>query len=414
MAGEIENVQDLDHPNLIQLVDYKEDSFIKKSNSIKQKKVSFIVQEYAEKGSLFNFISHAGALGEDHARFYFKQMLDALDYLHVEGVAHRDLKPENVLLDYDFNLKIGDFGLSTETGTHTTYCGTVPYMPPEMLKGMHYEAEHYDLWACGVMLFIMITGFPPFREAADYDPKYCHFESGDTDYFWDSFSSDLFFSEDLRDLLNWMFKPEPDERPTLSEILDHDFMLGPMPGVEEIFDEFNDRITYMSEVSVNKDSTPPDSSAYDEQASTSNTSRGVDSEGNEGPISRTAKEYKKSPFNVNEFMSNEDAEDLFTVLVTYIQQKAVQYELSDKNYKAKFSVKESFDGKDGHKFEEVLHIKVKVVVFAPGKDGKEAVHCVQFEKESGDFLLFNEFYREAREFFGSYANVETEKQLGKK
>lgn len=77
----------------------------------------FIVLELVEEGDLFFFVKakyQKGGMDESIARFYFKQLLSAIEYLHQEaGVVHRDLKPENLLLDQDFNLKIGDFGLST-------------------------------------------------------------------------------------------------------------------------------------------------------------------------------------------------------------------------------------------------------------------------------------------------------------
>lgn len=69
--------------------------------------------EYVEGGLLYDLCSKMGAMSEDQARFFILQILDAVEYLHDNGVAHRDLKPENILIDGTFNLKLADFGFST-------------------------------------------------------------------------------------------------------------------------------------------------------------------------------------------------------------------------------------------------------------------------------------------------------------
>jgi len=78
----------------------------------KKKDVGYIVFELESGGELFDYVLETGAFPEPIARYYFKQLIDGLQYCHERGVAHRDLKPENILFDSDFNLKIADFGLS--------------------------------------------------------------------------------------------------------------------------------------------------------------------------------------------------------------------------------------------------------------------------------------------------------------
>jgi serine/threonine protein kinase len=99
--------------------------------------------------------------------------MQAIDYLHERGIAHRDLKPENILLTRSCVPKIGDFGLvkHTKKGLNMekfkTKCGTLGFMAPEMLSRASYDGQSTDIFALGVILFIMITGRPPFREAGD-------------------------------------------------------------------------------------------------------------------------------------------------------------------------------------------------------------------------------------------------------
>ncbi|CAN1341110.1 CBL-interacting serine/threonine-protein kinase 8 [Linum perenne] len=111
---------------------------------------------------------HHGRLSEAEARRYFQQLIDGVDYCHSKGVYHRDLKPENLLLDSQGNLKISDFGLSAlpppgVTLLRTT-CGTPNYVAPEVLSHKGYNGAVADVWSCGVILYVLITGYLPFDE----------------------------------------------------------------------------------------------------------------------------------------------------------------------------------------------------------------------------------------------------------
>ena len=116
----------------------------------------------------------AGAFSESECKHFFKQMLKGLDYIHSSGFSHRDLKPENICLSRDFDIKIVDFGMAKKLegdvgdGWLVTQTGTKAYMAPEILKKRLYSGEVIDLWALGVILFILYTGLPPFSLA---DPR---------------------------------------------------------------------------------------------------------------------------------------------------------------------------------------------------------------------------------------------------
>ena len=98
-----------------------------------------------------------------------------LHYLHSNGICHRDLKPENILLDKEYNAKIIDFGFAVElegrnkTGFCTSYVGTPAYMSPEILYNQPYQGHVADLFALGVILFILYANHTPFDQAYTSD-----------------------------------------------------------------------------------------------------------------------------------------------------------------------------------------------------------------------------------------------------
>ena len=163
--------------------------------------------EIAEHGELFNFIAETGPIPEREARYYFHQILVAIDYCHSNGIAHRDLKPENLLLDKDFNLKLADFGFAGPihgkygNGFCMTNLGTHGYMAPELelieagnlngkalqeelKKQQPYNAQSIDLFAIAAIVFSMVSGFPPFIRANMNDPFYRCIAANRPDIFW--------------------------------------------------------------------------------------------------------------------------------------------------------------------------------------------------------------------------------------
>ncbi|CAI0408284.1 unnamed protein product [Linum tenue] len=128
----------------------------------------FFVMEYVKGGELFAKVAK-GKLKEETARKYFQQLISAVDFCHSRGVSHRDLKPENLLLDDNEDLKVSDFGLSAlpeqlrNDGLLHTQCGTPAYVAPEVLRRKGYDGAASDLWSCGVILFVLVSGFLPFQ-----------------------------------------------------------------------------------------------------------------------------------------------------------------------------------------------------------------------------------------------------------
>lgn len=151
---EIEIQQNLRHPNILRLYGYFHDE-----NRI------FLMLEFAGKGEMYKQLTKYGRFSERRSSVYVDQMADALIYLHSKHVIHRDIKPENLLIGMNGELKIGDFGWSVHAPSNrrTTMCGTLDYLPPEMIEGKEHS-EKVDYWALGVLTFEFLCGKPPFED----------------------------------------------------------------------------------------------------------------------------------------------------------------------------------------------------------------------------------------------------------
>jgi eukaryotic-like serine/threonine-protein kinase len=145
----------LKHPNLVHLYDLRSDS----------RGEQWVVMEYVFGESLAQVINrHPSGLPLDLIREWFGALSRGVSYLHDQGVVHRDLKPANIFIEHG-HLKVGDYGLSrrmssSERGELTRGVGTPHYMAPEIKNGNY--GRSVDIYACGVILFEMLTGHPPF------------------------------------------------------------------------------------------------------------------------------------------------------------------------------------------------------------------------------------------------------------
>jgi len=161
---EISIMKSLGHPNVVNLFDTYQTS-----NDI------YMVMELVDGGELFNkIVESRQGLEENLARQYFQDLILGVRYVHEQGVAHRDLKPENILLS-NTGIKISDFGLSNiqlvddsgQVVDHMqlqTVCGTPNYVAPEVLEKKGYNGFMADIWSCGVVLYVMLTGYLPFTD----------------------------------------------------------------------------------------------------------------------------------------------------------------------------------------------------------------------------------------------------------
>ncbi|XP_076045845.1 serine/threonine-protein kinase grp-like [Oratosquilla oratoria] len=210
---EVEVQQSLQHRNILRLL-----------SSQKDETHLYIYLEYASGGDLEEKIGPSG-LDEETSKFFFKQLVSGVKYMHAQCVVHRDLKPSNLLLDHDNVLKIADFGLSAKIEGQETYlsvvCGTGGYAAPEIFK-RRYKGEPTDLWSCGVILVKMLSGSDPWEVARKCDPDYRGWVQKDQKLLDGRPWSDI--GSSAMDLIEGLLSPKPAGRATITDVEQHEFL----------------------------------------------------------------------------------------------------------------------------------------------------------------------------------------------
>ena len=215
LQTEVEILSQMDHPNVVKLYEIFD-----------TKEAMYLVMEIMTGGELFDRIVEKEHYSEREAADAIRPIVDAIRYCHGLGVLHRDLKPENLLYvskDEHAILKISDFGLARflQGGLATTACGTPGYVAPEILFGKGYGKE-VDYWSIGVILYILLCGFPPFYEETNQE-LFEKIKNGEFEFmspYWDDIS-DL-----AKDLINKLLVVEPTQRLNAEEILAHPWIVG--------------------------------------------------------------------------------------------------------------------------------------------------------------------------------------------
>ncbi|EEB06637.1 CAMK/CAMKL/CHK1 protein kinase Chk1 [Schizosaccharomyces japonicus yFS275] len=185
----------------------------------------WIVLEYAQGGDLFDKIEPDVGVDEDVAQFYFAQLMDGIKFMHSKGVAHRDLKPENLLLDFNGNLKISDFGFAAlfsykgKTRLLNSAVGSPPYAAPEILG--QYDGAKVDVWSCGIILFALLLGTTPWDAAYDNSEEYVFFRDCNerpSYHPWNQLSPGAY------SLIMGMLRHNPQKRYSVQRVLQHPWL----------------------------------------------------------------------------------------------------------------------------------------------------------------------------------------------
>ncbi|XP_060875646.1 calcium/calmodulin-dependent protein kinase type II alpha chain isoform X14 [Metopolophium dirhodum] len=202
----------LQHPNIVRLHD-----------SIQEELFHYLVFDLVTGGELFEDIVAREFYSEADASHCIQQILESVNHCHTNGVVHRDLKPENLLLASKVKgaaVKLADFGLAIEVQGEQQawfgFAGTPGYLSPEVLKKEPY-GKPVDIWACGVILYILLVGYPPFWDE-DQHRLYAQIKAGAYDYpspEWDT------VTPDAKNLINQMLTVNPAKRVTADAALKH-------------------------------------------------------------------------------------------------------------------------------------------------------------------------------------------------
>lgn len=199
----------LDHENILPLLDFHVTP-----------NYYILFFEYVEGVQLLDFIISHGKLRERVARKFFRQLLSAVDYLHRHGVVHRDLKIENVVVEAPGRLRLLDFGLSNfydGVKPLKTFCGSLYFAAPELLNAKPYRGPEIDMWSLGVILFVMCVGRVPFDDPS-VSKLHERIKAGIIEY-------PAHLSPDLRALLGRLLVIDPSRRATITEAMNHPWVL---------------------------------------------------------------------------------------------------------------------------------------------------------------------------------------------
>ena len=321
---------------------------------------------------------------------------------------HRDLKLENLLLDSGFALKVADFGLSTTVessyggGVMYTRVGTERYMPPEMLEKNAYIGVYADLFALGVILFVLVLGImPTHKKAESNDYLFKYIRKKDYDKYWTVISSifkmDLtLYSESFFQLVTCMIKYDHKKRPTIAEIKEHEWMKGPIATEEEVRKELMDRRAVISR-KLNKDKEEGDVELELHEGQFEKLQRGEEDDEPEDLEEMKERElgtYCAEFPRFTEFFSTYRPEVLMGALGNFCQDRCLKFKLSKTHYKAQVSM--------SSQNENIVDFAAKIEK-VEGKD----VFCLSFIKKNkapqADFL---EIYTQFREFCTDLNNAE--------
>ena len=209
---EIEILRKISHPNITNIFEIFADS-----------KKYYVIMEFLEGGELFDAITSIGSFTEESACQVMKQLLSAIFYLHSNNIVHRDLKPENIMLlqkpeNGNYHIKLIDFGTAKifKPGKKMNkFIGTSYYIAPEVLKEKY--DEKCDVWSCGIILYILLCGYPPFN--GNTNVEIFHAIQNQNPLFageeWDDITNEA------KELIKLMLRKNPNERWDAEQCLKH-------------------------------------------------------------------------------------------------------------------------------------------------------------------------------------------------
>ena len=217
------NLNALNHPNIIHLISQWNGPIV--LNNHPQVNKLYIVYENITLSDLFDYIS-VQTFTERHAKVIFKKILEGVRAMHNANICHRDLKPGNILLDDNYNPKITGICLSCiNMNNLQVYSGTKTYEAPEVLERKLYDGIKADIFSLGQLLINLVTGQFGFQSATPNDQFYGLIIEQKLDHYWHEVQpNNIVLSQEFKYLFIRMVDPNPDNRPSIDEILNSPWM----------------------------------------------------------------------------------------------------------------------------------------------------------------------------------------------
>lgn len=208
LIKEVMILKSLDHPNIVKIYEYFQD-----------KEYIYIVMELVRGKELYQYITEAAPLSENLSAVIFRQVLSAVSYMHMRNVVHRDLKPENILFDGSV-IKIIDFGTAKKFSPAKKmrgFHGSSYYIAPEVIRQSY--SKECDVWSCGVILYILLSGSPPFYGNSDAE-IFSAISKGEFSMSLKEFDN---VSAEVKDLISKMLNKDSRSRIPVNDALNHDW-----------------------------------------------------------------------------------------------------------------------------------------------------------------------------------------------
>ena len=323
-------------PNIISVVSIiLHGRYIKKNQS--EYHCIYILMELCSNGDLFDIISLLRPLSSELQRVLFQQIISAIESCHSFGICHRNLKLENFLFDSNFSIKLTDFECSAriDSPSHTVISES-RFSAPETIRATQYRGDFADVFAAGIILFLIHSQNFPFFSVSPIDSFYKKFITNLPE-FWESHvkNDKSLYSAEFKNLIEAMLNPNPQNRPTLEQIKNHSWTVGPTASIETLRNEILNRRQAALSQATNQ---------YENRVRVLNNTRGLRGQYNPSSLSLSLDDLKIKPsksvkcHKFGEILTGLEPNILLGRVSEYFVESGDSYQISSEFYQLRAKV----------------------------------------------------------------------------